>query len=259
MLILIFILGLAVGSFLNAAVYRISPARETSGGADSTSRSLWTGRSVCPKCRKQLVWWQLVPVVSFVILRGRCFNCQKPISFIYPLVELLTAISFIFFALNLGKDQGWVMILLGLLAITILIFIVFYDLKKFLILDLSVLLGILIALAISILAGTLSSNLISAILLSAFFGLIYLLSKGKWMGFGDVKLAVFLGLLNGPLVFLTLIVASWLGTLIGLYLILFKKGGLRTQLPFGTFLGLAAIAVFIWGDYLARLLDRLFI
>jgi len=72
------------------------------------------------------------------------------------------------------------------------------------------------------------------------------LSRGKWIGFGDVKLGLFLGMLGGSLTWLTLFLASWLGALLGLFLVLFKKKSLKSELPFGTFLGIAAIIVFIW-------------
>ncbi|HYD90047.1 MAG TPA: prepilin peptidase, partial [Flavobacterium sp.] len=146
---------------------------------------------------------------------------------------------------------------LYLAIIAVVVFIVLYDFKYYLILDASVFLGIALALPISIIRGSIAVDVISALGLFALFLGMYMFSKGRWLGFGDVKLAIFLGLISGPLVFLTLILSSWMGVLVGLVLFLSRHGkGLKTELPFGTLLGLAAIIVLIGSTYLSDIISQ---
>ena len=247
MVILLFILGLCIGSFINAAVYRIK-----------NDRPISHGRSFCPKCKKQLGWYDLVPVLSYLVLRGKCRNCHKSISPAYPIIELLTGLSFaLFYLANVAVFNTPLIAGLYLAIIAVVVFIVLYDFKYYLILDASVFLGIALALPISIIRGSIAVDVISALGLFALFLGMYMFSKGRWLGFGDVKLAIFLGLISGPLVFLTLILSSWMGVLVGLVLFLSRHGkGLKTELPFGTLLGLAAIIVLIGSTYLSDIISQ---
>ena len=245
MLLISIILGLSIGSFINAAVYRINPALPKESGV-VRSRSILVGRSLCPRCGHHLAWWQLVPVLSYLVLRGRCHYCRQSISPVYPLIEIITAISFAFFYADNPLAHKLGSLAAGWLILAVLIFIILYDFQRYLILDWAVVLGLAAALFLTAQASSYVVDLIAALALGLFFGGIYLLSRGKWIGFGDVKLGLFLGMLGGSLTWLTLFLASWLGALLGLFLVLFKKKSLKSELPFGTFLGIAAIIVFIW-------------
>lgn len=244
-MIFLFLIGLSVGSFLNAIAFRIA-----------NDRPWITGRSFCPRCGKTLTWWQLIPLLSFIILRGRCFYCKRAISWQYPVIEFLTGLSF---ALAYIYSKEPAALVLNLITITVLMFIALYDFRNFLILDSSVIIGSIIALALAYLKGQTIISVLSGLALALFFYGIYRLSRGTWIGLGDVKLAVFLGILAGPLILATLIIASWVGTLVGVGLILMKKAHLKTELPFGTFLAGSAILVLIFEPYLEAYLTMFFV
>ncbi|MBI4054010.1 MAG: prepilin peptidase, partial [Candidatus Doudnabacteria bacterium] len=188
-----FTLGLVIGSFLNAVIFRLR-----------YSRSL-LGHSACPDCGHRLGAIDLVPIVSFVWLRGRCRFCRRPISWQYPLVELTTGLVFLLaFRHNLsqlawGLSGEFVFFTaFELIAVALLILIFVYDLKYFLIPDVFVILGVVGSLLFRILAEkSLADGLYGVLVVSGFFGFLYLVSSGKWIGFGDVKLGLFLGLLLG--------------------------------------------------------------
>ena len=248
MFFLIFIFGLVIGSFINAAAYRFA-----------NDRPIFIDRSFCPKCKKQLAWWQLVPELSVLMLRARCYYCGKPISVLYPIVELATGLSFLGFAyFNSALFKDTLLLAAGLLVIALLVFIALYDFKEYLILDISILAGVILSLFLAYLDDRLLLSVISGLGLMLIFGAIFLASKGKWIGFGDVKLAVFLGVLNGSLVAVSLILASYLGTFIGLGLILAKRGTLKTQMPFGTLLAFGSIVTLVFQgqiqDFLRQIL-----
>jgi prepilin signal peptidase PulO-like enzyme (type II secretory pathway) len=244
----LFILGMIVGSFINALAHRIK-----------NDRPFILGRSFCPHCEHKLSWWQLVPVAGYLFLRGKCHYCGKAISYHYPIVEIFTGASF---ALLLWVNQGLllspIILTLSLLCVAVLVFIVLYDWQEFLILDMAVLIGLVAAAILSSFKGAFLQGMFSAAALTAVFGTIYYVSKGKWMGLGDVKLAAFLGFLNGSLTFLVLFFASWAGAVIGLVILAAGKGTLKSKLPFGSLLGVASITVLIFEKPLSDFVARLF-
>jgi len=238
----IFIFGLIIGSFLNCVIFRLEKGE-----------SFLRGRSHCPHCKHLLAWYDLIPVLSFIILRRQCRYCKKPISWQYPVVELITGILFIL-PLFLSPLHYSVVSYLGLLfyflIISFLIIIFIYDLKHFIILD-KVLFP---AIIISFLYLTVNSQLsiinysLSALGAFAFFLSIYLISKGKWLGFGDVKLVILLGLLLGwPKILLSLFLSFVIGGMIGIGLIVFSKQKLKSEVPFAPFLILGALIAFFLG------------
>lgn len=256
MFLFVFILGLAIGSFLNVLIERL-PKEESI-----------LGRSKCPKCDSKLNWQDLLPVFSFFILKGRCRNCGHKISIYYPIVEVATALLFL---VILKMSLGWFMFFL----IPILIVLFFSDIKYFILPDkiiLSGAIGFLIFLIINNLdistryfggaAGVcaLSNCSFQSILLgSAFLGglflLMHLISSGKWVGFGDVKLGFFLGAFSGFYWALNIFyLAITLGVLASV-IVLFKGGNMKTSLPFGAFLTLAAaIAILFRTDFVGIIL-----
>lgn len=236
----VFVFGLMIGSFLNALIYRLEEGE-----------SVLHGRSYCPRCKHPLAWYDLIPLLSFVALRGRCRYCAKPISPQYPLVELTTGLLFLFVynlvGLSLNGAYLW--------AIASLLTVIFaYDLKYFLIPDKVVYLAIGLALVYQILVGVgnveaLLGATISALSASVFFLAIYLVSKGRWMGFGDVKLAFFMGAFLGwPDIVVALFFAFALGAVVGLLLITLKKKGLKSEVPFAPFLIMGTAIAFFFGS-----------
>lgn len=239
MTFLIFIFGLIVGSFLNSVIHRLH-----------TGQSIAKDSSRCPNCNHRLSSLDLIPVVSFFVLGRRCRYCKKPISWMYPLLELTTALAFVLvYAVNV-TDYGKVLFQWFFTSFLIIIFV--YDLKHYLILDKIIFPAAGLALIYQIWRGNFLSALLGAFILAGFFGLLYLVSKGRWIGFGDVKLGIFLGLLvpfSETLVLFFL--AYFIGAITGIVLIAWGKKGLSDRLPFGTFLTSSAFFAMLWGEELA--------
>lgn len=248
MLVLFFssgILGAVVGSFLNVCIYRI-PA----------GQSIVTPRSSCPHCGSLITWYQNIPVLSFLLLRGRCGRCRAPIALRYPLVELLTGLLFLLVAYRFGW-QSFVPLLWALCAV--LVVITFIDLDHQIIPDRITLPGIPLCFLASFfipwvswtdsLLGILAGG--GSLLLIAW--LYQVLSKKEGMGGGDIKLLAMLGAFLGwKAVFPILFFSSVLGTLVGVPLMLIKKANGKLALPFGPFIAAAALIYLFWGPQLVR-------
>jgi len=239
--ILVFIFGLCIGSFLNCVIYRLE-----------TKKSL-AGRSFCPKCKKQLEWYDLVPVFSFLFLKGKCRNCKQKISWQYPIVEISTGLIFllIFFALDV-PISGWDFLSLAFwfYIASVLIIIFVYDLKHYEIPD-KVLIPAIIISFLYILIFNFSgilSHLCAVLIAAGFFFAIFFISSGKWMGFGDVKFAVLMGLLlDVPNVLTALFLAFFFGAIIGIISMILKKTNLKSEIPFGPFLITGTLLAILWG------------
>ncbi len=251
LLVVIGALGLAVGSFINAAVYRLRAGK---------FKSILTGRSFCPKCKKNLAARDLIPLVSFLWLRGKCRFCHKKIAVHYFIIELTTAVAFLLVALF--GASGTESLLWNLFFVSILIFIASFDAQFGEIPDEVALPAIVLALAGSFLAFTLAplTALIGALVGGGFFTALVLISDGKWMGGGDIRVGLLLGALTGWRGFIVaLFVASFLGSVVGTIQILRKKKKLKSALPFAPFLAFGGIVAILFSQqicawYLAYLL-----
>lgn len=232
---LIFIGGMLAGSFLNCIIYRLEKGE-----------SFLKGRSYCPHCRRQLGFFDLIPVFSFVFLRGKCRYCRGPISWQYPLIELATGLLF---ALNFLWSDLFV---LGFAIIPFLVVIFVYDLKHYLIPDKVVYPAIAMTLIydfwMSDILG-MSDIIISAVGAAGFFLAIVLISREKWMGMGDVKLAFLIGLLLGwPDTLVALFLAVFSGAMIGIGLMALGKKKMKSEVPFGPFLVTGTFLALFWAD-----------
>lgn len=237
-LILIFLFGLAIGSFLNVVIYRAK-----------IKKSILRPRSFCPHCKHLLAWFDLIPVLSFVSLKGRCRYCRKKISPVYALVELATGILFVLFYLQNSNFN--LALAFNLFFVSILIVTFVYDLRYYLIIDNVILLGAIAAIFASIFLGGLSfpQAILGSLAAGVFFAIIVLVSRGKWMGGGDVKLGFLLGLILGwPKILVALFLAFILGSIVGLFLVIRGKKKLKSAVPFGPFLALSALVVMLAGD-----------
>ena len=236
MLIIFFLIGLAVGSFLNCLIHRLE-----------TGESVIKKRSYCPHCKKILSWFELIPLMSFILQGGKCRKCYKKISWQYLLVELATGVLFVLCAWYFLPN-----ILLSIvycLFIGFLIVIFVYDLKHYIIPNEVVYPAIIIAFLYRLFDGF--NYFLAAILIGVFFLVIVLVSKGKWMGVGDIKLALFMGLILGwPKILAALFLAFLIGAIVSVVLIIFKKKTLKSQIPFGPFLSGATIIAMFWGNFL---------
>jgi len=239
MIIFIFVLGLIVGSFLNCVILRTYKGE-----------SFIVGRSYCPKCKHDLKPWDLIPVLSYLILRGKCRHCGNKISSQYPLVELSTAIIFSFVYLQVGLTSKMIYLLV-IMAIFIVIFV--YDLKYYIVPDKFVFSGIIISAIWVFLTGDILITFASAIGASFFFFLIWFFSKGLAMGFGDVKLAFLIGLLLGwPNVIVGLFLGFFFGAIIGTISLLINQKNLKSEIPFAPFLLSGAFVALFWGDKIVQ-------
>lgn len=243
--IIIGILGLLVGSFLNVVIYRLP-----------RNINLCKPRSRCPKCKKTIPFWANIPVVSYLFLRGKCYYCKNHISICYPLVELLSCILSVFAAWHFGF--GW-QLFSSLLLIWSLIALTLIDLRHFILPDSITLPMIWLGLLINVfhVFASPASAIIGAV---AGYMSLYLVAKAykiirhvDGMGYGDFKLLAMLGAWLGwqalPIIIL---IASFLGVIVGVVLILFKDKGRRSlqlAIPFGPFLAMAGIfALFFAGS-----------
>ena len=246
--LLIFLLGISIGSFLNVLIYRF-PKRE----------NFLISRSFCPKCHHKLNWSDLIPLFSFFLLRGKCRYCKKSISFHYPLIEFLTGIllCLIFYRLEINF---LFFIYFSIISI-LLILIFFYDLKYYIIPNIAVYSLIVFTLIFNVFSKIFPEILIlapeystlntiyTALGASFCFFLIFLISQGKWLGFGDVKLIFFMGLFLGfPKILIAIFLASLIGSIIGLGLIALGKKGFKSEIPFGPFLIMGTYFALFWGQ-----------
>ena len=236
---LIFLAGLAIGSFLNVVVHRL-PRGE----------SLATPPSRCPRCETPIRWYDNVPVLGWLALRGRCRACGEPISWRYPAVELATGVLFALVAIT--QDEA-IRIVLGLLLVTALVPITLIDLDTRRIPNAITLPAALAALAAGLALDIdfVPEQLMAGAGAFAFFFLAALLYP-RGMGMGDVKLAGMLGLDLGRAVAPAIFIALIAGVLVGVVIIarLGQAAGRKTAVPFGPFLALGGIVAFFAGDEL---------
>jgi len=279
--ILLATLGLIIGSFLNVATLRYDP----DGGF--LNIRLFGGRSHCPRCRAQLAWYELIPVLSYLFLWGQCRHCKQHISLQYPIVELLTAIvfvaipmriesmSYMLFAGSVGAlsvahllvSALWVAVFVLFIALAVI------DLRHMIIPD-------FIAIALGtigvVLAGVMQwfggfsplrgsfmghyamifgfresiwvNHFFAAFVGLIFFGLIIGLSRGRAMGWGDLKLAGALGLIFGwPDIVLVLMLSFIIGSVVSVGLMVRGRKTMGDAVPFGPFLVIGAATVFFFG------------
>jgi len=234
MFLFVFVLGVCVGSFLNVLIYRLPRGLSLAG------------RSFCPQCRHKLAWRDNIPLLSFAFLGGRCRCCQRPISWQYPAVEFGTAVTtlLVFFHLAgaevvASSPPRWLSLAFYLLVTYALIVIFVSDLKYQIIPDQIIYPAILLTalFLISQYPNILISYLLVGLGTAGFFLLLYLLTRGKGMGLGDVKLALLMGLLLGwPKILIALYFAFLTGAFVGVILILLGKKKFGQHIPFGPFL-----------------------
>ncbi|HYD34561.1 MAG TPA: prepilin peptidase [Vitreimonas sp.] len=249
--------GAALGSFLNVVIYRTM-----------TEESWVTGRSKCDHCGKQIAWYDNIPLLSFLILRGRCRRCHKPISIIHPVVESLTGIlfvwwywvGFIFFQLTqhpLQTLQPLFWLLVGVLLLVIFFADLLYMLIPDVIVGLLLLMTICYRLALVLFGAMQLPDLLwsvgGAVLAGALFGGLWWITKGKGMGFGDVKFSVPMALLLGwPNIMVGIFLAFLIGALAGVSLIAGGRRRFGQVIPFGPFLVIATFITLVWGDSLVQ-------
>ncbi len=241
-----FCVGLACGSFVNALEYRLQNALSVIWGKGRTP-----ARSICPHCRTQLATRDLIPVVSYLWLGGRCRFCQTSIHWQYPVVELVCGILFGLVAWRFGATVDTLIVAFFCAA---LLFIFLYDLKYQLILDVVLLPLIPCVFVLSLVRGYAWHDLlIGALVGGGFFAAQYLLSRGRWIGGGDIRLGVLMGMMLGLTVTIAaLFLAYIVGAAVALFAIARRRLALQSRIAFGTFLSFATVLCLLWGRELVE-------
>ncbi len=239
-----------MGSFLNCLIWRIHQGEST-----------WD-RSYCPKCKGKIAWYDNIPVLSFLLLRGRCRKCRKAISVQYPLVELAMGILFVlaffhkvsepfYFDLSYPLES---LPLLSLVRDWLIIFvclaILVYDWRWYIIPDIIILPAVVIISIVNIaIGGEFLDILWPALIGGTFFAIQFFVSRGKWIGGGDVRFGVFMGvaLADLNLLIVALLLAYWSGALAGVALMAYKKKKWTSRMPLGIFLSLGTVLALFLG------------
>lgn len=273
--LILFISGLCVGSFLNVISIRYNPDKFL------FSFKNLMGRSHCPHCKKTLRWYELLPLFSFLIQRGRCRGCSAKISWQYPIVEFLTGLAFL---IPIFIHGPYWLSAIWLLAAVLLILMSVIDYRLYLIPDEIVIgltfLGIVLAslklyyqdflgghgsflksysLLIMLPGNIFWQHALTAVICFLFFLLIVLVTKGKGMGMGDVKLAGVIGLLMGPPdAFLALALSFVIGSAVGLFLMALSRKKFKEPIPFGPHIVLGVFVVMFFGYQILDFYFKLF-
>lgn len=237
----LFCYGLIVGSFLNVCIYRL-PRR----------KSIISPRSHCPQCSRPIPWYDNIPLLSFLLLKGKCRFCGSPISYIYPLVEFATAFFFLVTYLKWGLS---LQLVIDVLFICLLIALLFIDLFHYILPNSVTIPGLVLGFALSFINQRISwleslwGILLGGGMLLGISLFYHYVKKIEGMGMGDVKMMAMIGAFLGwKLTLLTLILGSFLGALVGITIIIKTKESLKKQLPFGSFLSLAALISLFYGQ-----------
>jgi len=247
-LVIFFLSGLIIGSFLNVVILRID-----------NLKSIIKGRSQCRNCKEVLSWLDLIPLVSYISLKGRCRYCGDNISWQYPLVEGGTGLLFAGLYYFYGLTPA---LFFYLIIFCLLIIIAVYDILTQYVPEFFVWLTLILLLMAGWFYGNFSfgQSILGALIVGGVLFLLVAVSKEKWMGSGDIKIGMILGLIVGyPRALFGLFASFILGSIVGLIYIYLTKKTLKASLPFAPFLILSALIALLWGDkvinwYLGKLI-----
>lgn len=257
LLVFITLLGLCIGSFLNVLIYRIP-----------NEIPFWKGRSFCPCCKEPIKWYDNIPIISFIILRGKCRKCKEKISYIYPLTESMTGIIFFLIAFfTLAFDQSftwnptlsWQNILktvLYLMLFSSLITLSFIDFNTLEIPDRFILFQIILSPIFFLFDDIIWwERLIGLAAASLPLLLLFILTRGNGIGFGDIKLMFSVGIILGwKLSLLALAIGFVVGGIFGVILLIRKQADGKTEMCFGPFLSFGILISVLFGNPLISLM-----
>lgn len=281
------VLGLVFGSFVNAFVWRLrqqelqaeastdknkaKPNDKKHTADNQEDYSIVHGRSMCPKCHHTLAPKDLVPVLSWLALKGKCRYCHKPISWQYPLVELLTALIFVvsyllwpleFDAYGVFRLAFWLIFMVFFMALSVYD-VHWFELPNRVVFPLMYLAGaqVLVSAVWQEDAAIIWQSALGGITIFGLFWVIYQVSKGEWIGGGDVKLGMVLGLLVGSPLYalLVIFIASLLGILASLPMLVSKRAARGLHVQFGPALILATVIVQLFGAALVAWYEGLLV
>lgn len=243
----LFVLGTCFGSFINVLVSRFGKKKKW-----------FQGRSYCDSCQRELSWWENVPAVSFLFLKGKCLTCRSPIPWSYFLVEIFVGLFYIFLFIFLKNSLGCSLFMgvVHYLIFTLLVVVFLFDLKYFIIPDWATFGLVVLTLLVRFNQGNIGSlsYWLPAVGFSFFFLFLFMITKGKGMGFGDVKFGFFMGLFLGwPKIIFSFYISFLTGAIVGVILILLKKRKFGQVVPFGPFLIWSVFLAFFYGDYFTKI------
>ena len=259
--------SLCIGSFLNVVIYRTPKMMEQEWRndcqlflhpeqpvIDESKLSLSKPASTCPKCQTEIRWYQNIPVISWLALRGKCGSCQNPISIRYPLIELLTAVCSLVIVAVFGPS---LQMLFGLLLTWILIALTFIDFDTQLLPDRYTLTLAALGLGINSYAiytsptSAIWGYIIGFLCLWIVYYLFKIITGKEGMGYGDFKLLAALGAWMGPLMLpLIVLLSSMVGAIIGIILLKIRKE--NQPFAFGPYIAIAGWIAFIWGEQIMK-------
>ncbi|MBW1900183.1 MAG: prepilin peptidase [Deltaproteobacteria bacterium] len=242
--------GLALGSFMNVCIYRIP-----------LKKSIVSPPSSCPNCGERIRFYDNIPLISYLLLLGKCRHCSNPLAWHYPLVEALTGLLSVALFIRYGLSYQY---FLYLLFTSVLVTISFIDLHHKIIPDVLSLSGIVVGLAASFMPGTISW-LDSLIGIIAGGGSLFLvafvyerITGREGMGGGDIKLLAMIGAwLGWRQLYLVVLISSLVGAIVGIAFLLMAGKGFRVRIPFGPFLSLGAMACLFFGPELMNWYSQL--
>lgn len=251
--IIVIIFGLSIGSFLNVIIYRLP-----------LGKSIVTPGSLCPSCGKPIRFYDNIPVLSFIILGGKCRNCNAPITLRYPLVELFTAFSF-WLVYRFYFHQMPVYAVFTALFLCLLIALALIDLEHQLLPDQLTLGGAVIFLVYSFFnpmitpVNAIATALGSALIFTAIYFFYVRIRKVEGLGQGDIKMMLLLSaFLGADRLVIAVLLASFAGLVVGLFFIIFKGQNLKMKLPFGTFLSLGSYISLFLGNHILNAVRSLY-
>lgn len=262
------IFSLCIGSFLNVVIYRTPKMMEQEWRTDcqlflhpdqpiidETKITLSTPASTCPKCKTPIRWYQNIPVISWIVLRGKCGSCQNPISSRYPLIELLTMICALIVVAVFGPT---IQMLFGLVLTYVLIALTFIDFDTQLLPDRYTLLLAALGLGVNSYAIYTSATsaiwgyIIGFLCLWIVYYLFKIITGKEGMGYGDFKLLAALGAWMGPFLLpLIVLLSSLVGAIIGIILLKVRKE--NQPFAFGPYIAIAGWIAFLWGDQIMKI------
>lgn len=250
--IVLVLFGLIIGSFLNVVISRLPE-----------KKSIIKPRSHCPGCKKPIKFYDNIPVISYIVLGGRCRNCKTEISIRYPLIESFTAFSFWLAYFYFSADLVYTAFVI--LFICLLISLAIIDLTYMILPDELTLGGALIFLVYSFFhpyittLNALIAAFGSAVIFTGLYFFYLKVKKIEGLGFGDVKMMLLLGLFLGlNQLLIAILVASLSGLIVGIFYIIFKGKTLKLKLPFGTFLGIGSYISLFFGREIFRFIQSLY-
>lgn len=245
--------GLALGSFMNVCIYRIP-----------LKKSIVSPPSSCPNCGERIRFYDNIPLISYLLLLGKCRHCSNPLAWHYPLVEALTGLLSVALFIRYGLTNQYLLYFLYLLFTSVLVTISFIDLHHKIIPDVLSLSGIVVGLAVSFMPGTISW-LDSLIGIIAGGGSLFLvafvyerITGREGMGGGDIKLLAMIGAwLGWRQLYLVVLISSLVGAIVGIAFLLMAGKGFRVRIPFGPFLSLGAMVCLFFGPELMNWYSQL--